>query len=299
MMCDIGIIGGSGFIGANLLSFLESAKEVSLRDAGWRNSIIDKNILINLIGKAHDHKGTATEQDYYVVNVDFTKEIFNAFKASSASLLIHVSSLAAIEEYEAVEPLKETGKCKPVSWYGKSKRAAEEWLLKQDLPEGKKLIILRPPMIHGSGDKGSLGLLFRVISKGIPYPLSSFKNERSFIAMDNFQFFVEEIIKGKEKLSSGIYHIADDEAVSTTEIIDIIKSVTGKKVPDIAVPKFLIKGIARIGDYIPIYLNNKRLKKMTGTLLVSNAKIKAALGIEKLPVTARNGLYKTIQSFEK
>ena len=50
-------------------------------------------------------------------------------------------------------------------------------------------------MIHGIGDKGNLGLLHKFISKGIPYPLSSFNNYRSFISMDNFSFFIKSIIK--------------------------------------------------------------------------------------------------------
>src|SRR5690606_10609542 len=135
--------------------------------------------------------------------------------------------------------------CNPASWYGKSKRAAEEWLLAQDVPEGKKLIILRPPMVHGPGDKGNLGLLYKLISKGIPYPLSSFDNRRSFISIDNFCFFIQQIINKNDIIKSGIYHVADDEPVSTKEIIDIIKEVTDKNTPNLALSKFLVRGIAR------------------------------------------------------
>src|SRR5690606_12663074 len=105
-----------------------------------------------------------------------------------------------------------------------------------------------PPMVHGPGDKGNLALLYKLISKGIPYPLSSFDNSRSFISIDNFSFFIQQIIEHQDKLDSGIYHIADDESISTKEIIEIIKNVTGKNVPNIALPKFLVKGIAKIGD---------------------------------------------------
>src|SRR5690606_36290322 len=145
----------------------------------------------------------------------------------------------------------------------------EQWLMKQELPENKKLIILRPPMVHGPGDKGNLGLLYKLIAKGIPYPLSSFNNRRSFISIDNFIYFVREIIDKQERLKSGIYHISDDEPVSTKEIIAIIKDVTGKNTMNIAFPKFVVKGIAKIGDLLPIPLNSKRLKKMTSNLLVS------------------------------
>lgn len=93
----------------------------------------------------------------------------------------------------------------------------------------KKIIILRPPLVHGEGDKGNLELLYKFISKGIPYPLSAFQNSRSFLSIDNFIFFLKEIISNQDKLDSGIYHIADDEVLSTKEILEIIKRVENKK----------------------------------------------------------------------
>ena len=291
------ILGSSGFIGQNLLSSLNGSIGVSLRDRAWRGEVAVADVVINLVGKAHDHKGTADEQDYYFANVELAKQVYSAFVASTATLLIHVSSLAAVEEFESSAPLDEEDPCDPASWYGKSKRAAEEWLLAQDVPEGKKLIILRPPMVHGPGDKGNLGLLYKLISKGIPYPLSSFDNRRSFISIDNFCFFIQQIINKNDTIKSGIYHVADDEPVSTKEIIDIIKEVTDKNTPNLALSKFLVRGIAKIGDIIPIPLNSKRLKKMTSDLLVSNTKIKSALGITELPLSAKEGLERTIRSF--
>lgn len=298
----IAIYGASGFIGKNLRLYCSErgyeVKSLSIRNVISENDLpYYTNVIINLVGKAHDHKGEATKEDYYYANVKLAKDIFQAFLDSSATLLIHVSSLAALEEFESSIPLNESDPCRPVSWYGKSKRDAEEWLLTQALPPNKKLIIIRPPMVHGAGDKGNLGLLYKFISKGIPYPLESFDNRRSFISIDNFSFFIRQIIDNRDNIDSGIYHIADDEPISTKEIIQVIKKMTGKNVPDIALPQFLIKGLARVGDVVSFPLNSKRLKKMTSDLLVSNKKIKQALGINKLPITAKEGLEKTIRSF--
>ena len=292
------ILGSSGFIGQNLIKRNPNSEGVSLRDGNWKNQISDAEVIINLVGKAHDHKGTATEQDFRYANVDLAKEIFNEFLISNAKLLIHISSIAAQEEFESSKPLKEENQCHPFSSYGKTKREAEEWLLQQNLPEKKKLIILRPPMVHGEGDKGNLGLLYKLISKGIPYPLASFDNKRSFISIDNFSYFINQIIENKELLENGIYHISDDEAVSTKEIIEIIKKVKNNNTLNLSLPKVLVKFLAKIGDIIPLPLNTKRLKKMTGNLEVSNQKIKNALGIAKLPVSASEGLEKTIKSFK-
>lgn len=297
------IFGSSGFIGRNLLKSLSlnaSVHTVSLRKPSWENDIEDSsNIFINLIGKAHDHKGTATEDDYYFVNVELTKQVFEVFKKSNAKLFIHISSLAALEEFKSTKPLEEDDYCRPVSFYGKSKRQAEEWLLEQELPIDKKIIIIRPPMVHGPGDKGNLALLYKIISKGIPYPLSAFKNNRSFISINNFVFYINKIIEKSEELDNGIYHISDNETASTDDIIAIIKNVENIKMPNVNLPKFFVKGIAKLGDFLPIPLNTKKLNKMTSDLLVSSEKIKKALSIHKLPLTAKEGLEITIQSFKK
>ena len=59
-----------------------------------------------------------------------------------------------------------------------------------------------------------------------------------------------------------------------------------------------MKGCAGIGTLLHLPLNTERLRKLTENYVVSNAKIKAALGIDKMPVTAKEGLIKTIKSFE-
>lgn len=297
----ISIIGASGFIGKNLTQKLSEdfgVKNVSLRNENWRNQLSDAEVLVNLVGKAHDHKGTATEYDFFHANLELSKQIFDSFKKSDSKVLIHISSLAALEETESNKALVETDHTNPQSFYGKSKREAEKWLLEQDLPNNKKIIILRPPMVHGPGDKGNLGLLYKLISKGIPYPLAAFNNKRSFISIDNFSYFIEEIINKHSDLDSGIYHIADDEAISTSSIIEIIKKIENKSVPNLSLPKPLVKLLAKVGDVIPFPLNTIRLKKMTSDLILSNQKIKTALGISKLPLTAEEGIIKTIKSFK-
>ncbi len=300
-MNKIIITGATGFVGSNLSDYLCNKgyllEKVSLRDNDYS---FDDNadVLINLVGKAHDNN--ASKEDFYYVNVDLLKELFEKFKKSNIKTFIQISSIAAVEEFYSDAPLEEDKDCNPLSYYGRSKREVEKWLVEQSkylLPE-KKIIILRPPMIHGKGDKGNLRKLYNFISKGIPYPLSAFDNKRSFISIDNFNYFIDEIIKSNN-LESSIYHIADDEPVATKDIINIIYRVNNQNKGIVQFPKFIIKIIAKIGDYLPIPINSIRLKKMTSDLVVSNQKIKTVLSIKKLPLTAEEGLIKTIKSFKE
>lgn len=217
------LFGSNGFLGSHLQSKLDGEViGVNIRQNYWQENIPDDaNVFINCIGKAHDHKGTATEHDFYFANYELVKVLFEEFLKSNAQLFIHISSIAAVEENERTEILTEDSVGNPQSHYGKSKKAAEDYLMKQNLPEGKKMLILRPTMIHGEGDKGNLTLLYKIISRGIPYPLGAFKNSRTFISVDNAVFLINEIIKKHIEIEGGIYHITDDEPLSTKKIIEV------------------------------------------------------------------------------
>jgi len=175
---------------------------------------------------------------------------------------------------------------------------AEQYLLAQTLPEGKRLFIIRPCMIHGPGNKGNLNLLYKVVEKGIPWPLAAFHNQRSFLSIDNLSCLVEQMLVQVE-VQSGVYNFADDDALSTNELVALISETLSKKPKLWSISAGLIKGVVKIGDVLPLPLNSERLKKLTESYVVSNAKIKQALGIDKLPLTAKEGLEKTIKSFAR
>lgn len=73
----------------------------------------------------------------------------------------------------------------------------------------------------------------------------------------------------------------------------------GKKAHIWRIPRGLMEGVAKIGGWLHLPLNPMRLQKLTENYVSSNAKIKKALGIEELPVRAKDGLFKTIQSFQE
>jgi len=298
------VLGGdTGFIGSHLSRKLKDpfqCKFVSMRNLSWLDDNFTADCIINLVGKAHDFTGKAVEEDFFYANFELAKKAFQLFISSEAKIFIHISSLAAIEEVESSKSLSENADYNSVSPYGKSKQAAEEWLMQQQLPPNKKLIILRPPMVHGAGDKGNLNQLYKLVSKGIPYPLVRFKNKRSFLSIDNFCFFIEQILLQHEKMGTGIYHLADDETLSSNEIVNVMKQETGLKVPCFPLPKHIIRWLSKLGDHSrALPLNTWRLKKLTSNLVVSNKKIKLTLAIQRLPKTAKQGLRETIRSFKQ
>lgn len=68
-----------------------------------------------------------------------------------------------------------------------------------------------------------------------------------------------------------------------------------KKTRILKLSKVFIKSMASVGSVLHLPLNNERLYKLTENYVVSNAKIKRALGIEKMTVTAEEGMRKLWQ----
>ncbi len=299
---EIIITGATGFVGRNLSQHLveshQSVFSLSLRNKDWASSI-DKNAqaIIHLAGKAHDTANTSDSSAYFKVNTELTKKLFDFYLNSEIQDFIYFSSVkAAADSVEGT--LTEDAIGSPKTPYGESKLLAEQYILEQKLPQDKRVFIIRPCMIHGPGNKGNLNLLYNIVKKGIPYPLASFENQRSFLSIDNLNFMINAILSDKNILS-GVYNFADDDAVSTNRLVEIIAEVSGKKARLLKIPKVLITTGAKIGDMLKLPLNSETVKKLTENYRVSNDKIKKAIGIENLPISASEGLEKTIKSFMK
>ena len=151
-------------------------------------------------------------------------------------------------------------------------------------------------MIHGPGNKGNLNLLYKIVAKGIPWPLGAFENRRTFTSVGNICFVVRELLIGDAR--SGIYNMGDDDSLSTNELIRLICSVLGKKARVWNISPALMEAFARVGGCLGLPLNPERMRKLTESYVASNEKIKKAIGVERFPVSAEEGLRTTIECFK-
>ena len=291
---SIFLTGSSGFIGKNLISyfsgrfFIKTYKRESI-------ILIEQDYVIHLAGKAHDTKNTFSKRDYYKINTDLTKKVFDSFLESKAKIFIMLSSVKAVaDSVDGI--LLESQSPSPKTDYGKSKLMAENYILSKSIPIDKKVFILRPCMIHGPNNKGNMNLLFNIISKNIPWFLGSFENKRSYCSIENLFFVINEILENFN-FKSGIYNVSDDEPLSTNEVVLLIAKSINKKKLIVNFPVKIVKFIAKIGDFIKFPLNSERLKKLTESYVVSNKKITKLIG-KPLPVSSKSGLLKTFKSFQ-
>ncbi len=323
------ITGIHGFVGSNLVEYLKKDNEIYgldivapekdgvVRTFSWEDlemsgqaghdngELPEFDAIIHLAGKAHDTKNKSAADVYFKVNTGLTQKIFDYFLASSAKKFVFFSTAkAAADRVEGV--LTEDVVPAPVGPYGESKIKAEEYILSRisdkdsstslGMTVEKQVYILRPCMIHGPGNKGNLNLLYSVVSKGIPWPLGAFENRRTFTSVENICFAVSGLLT--KDVASGIYNMGDDEALSTNELIVVICNTLGKKAHIWKISKGFMTGCAKVGGWLHLPLNPDRLQKLTENYMSSNEKIKKALGVDKLPVDAREGLRRTIESFK-
>jgi len=320
------ITGIHGFVGSNLiaalfehhtlygLDIISPEKKGVVRTFSWKDIETTSfpmqrlprfDAIIHLAGKAHDTKNQSASQVYFDINTGLTQKIFDFFLESSVKKFIFFSSVKAAADSVVGDMLTEDVIPTPVGPYGESKIAAEEYILsklrsehgelKVTMQRDKQVYILRPCMIHGPGNKGNLNLLYNVVKKGIPWPLGDFENKRSFTSIDNLCYVVEGLLT--KDVASGIYHMGDDEALSTNELIALMCEAMGK-VPHIwKMNRKMMEGCAGLGTLLHLPLNTERLRKLTENYVVSNEKIKSALGIDRMPVRAADGIMKTIRSF--
>jgi nucleoside-diphosphate-sugar epimerase len=299
------ITGINGFVGRNLQPYLaedfelrgisRKGKAVGLTYATFLEEKIAFDALVHLAGKAHDLKKTANDNEYYEVNYELTKRLYDQFLQSDAKKFIYISSVKAVaDRVEGV--LTEDVVPNPITVYGKSKILAEQYIL-ANLPKDKKVYILRPCMIHGPGNKGNLNLLYSLVRKGFPWPLGAFENQRSFLTVENLCFVIKELLS-TETIPTGVYNVADDASLSTNELIAIIANSQQKTNRILSISPRLISGMALIGDFLHLPLNSERLQKLTESYVVSNVKIVSAIG-KPLPIGAKEGLLRTFDSFKR
>lgn len=236
-MKKILITGANSYIGTSFESYMKHFSDDYLIDTvdmigdKWiAKSFSDYDVVFHVAGIAHSDSGKISaekEKLYYSVNTDLTIKTAEKAKNEGVKQFVFMSSAIVYGDSAPIGKQKVITKDTPVApanCYGDSKVQAEKGL-KQLECDTFKVVILRPPMIYGKGNKGNYPLMSKIARKTPVFPKVS--NCRSMLYIENLTEFIRLMIDNEE---SGVFWPQNAEYSNTSKLVKMIASVHSKKV---------------------------------------------------------------------
>lgn len=314
MTKKITIIGGSGFVGTNLCrrlhdtgqsfeivdlkksrQFPELTKLADVRDLDSLRNAISGQVVINL---AAVHRDDVRDIDEYrLTNVVGAENIIRVCAEKDIRKIIFTSTVAV---YGFAEPgTNETGTVKPFNEYGRTKFAAEERFRRWQKSGPHCLLIVRPTVIFGEGNRGNVYNLLRQIASGKFIMVGDGKNKKSMAYVNNVVAFLEQCIA--TDLSYGLFNYVDGPDMSMNELVGLIRrSLLNKDGVGLRIP--YVVGLAFgytadlmakiIGRTLPV--SAIRVKKFTAFTQFESSRTK--LDGFQPPFTLAEGLIRTLEN---
>jgi nucleoside-diphosphate-sugar epimerase len=276
MAKKITVIGGSGFVGTNLCrqlalkqqdfeiidlkmsnQFPEKCKIADVRDAETLSATITGDVVVNLAAVHRDD--VRDKSEYQKTNVDGAENVALVCEEKGIIKIVFTSSVAV---YGFAEPgTDESGKINPFNEYGSTKFEAEEKLRAWHANGDNALIIVRPTVIFGEGNRGNVYNLLNQIALGKFLMVGNGKNKKSMAYIGNVVAFLDACIATDQKY--GVYNYIDTPDLTMNELVSQVRAK--------------LKGKMGVGARLPYWL---------GLILGYTADIAGKLSGKDLPASS-------------
>ncbi|WP_417440103.1 NAD-dependent epimerase/dehydratase family protein [Idiomarina abyssalis] len=307
------ITGGRGFVGRSLIDNLgssgfeitslvkprkdsTSSSEVQLPETRIVPDLLKSiersgktlEAVIHCAGLAHGKMKNADYEDYKKANVELTEQIAEVAIKLNVKKFVFFST-AGVYGRSSESKLSEESALAPYDYYSRSKLEAENLLIQKFKNAGleSKLVIIRPPLIVGPNPPGSLGKLIRLSSHRIPLPFGDADNKRTILSLDNLIDFIKFTLEHEK--ANGIFTLADDEILSTRDMIALIRNALNRRALLVPIPKSFFKLMTALVRRPHIY------EQLFGDLMVSNSRAKS-IGWKPI-VTSHESIMTSAQSY--
>lgn len=254
----------------------------------WNHALHGVTTVIHLAARVHVMHDDASDplEEFRRVNVVGTEHLARSAAANGVKRFVYVSSIKVNGEETCGEKkfTEEDAPC-PQDPYGVSKWEAEQALHRVSQETGLEVVIVRPPLVYGSGVKGNFAQMLKVLSKGIPLPLAAVRNLRSLIYVGNLADAL--ILCATHPAAAGqIYLVSDGEDVSTPDLLRQLGASMHHPARLFSCPPSLLKLAGRLIG------KSDQIERLLGSLRVDSGKIRRELGWNS-PYTLRDGLKNT------
>ena len=310
----ITIIGGSGFVGTNLCAaLLQSEYDFEILDLRQSNQFPEKtkiadvrkleslrenitgDIVINLAAVHRDDVDDLRE--YTRTNVEGAANIAQVCSEKAIYKIIFTSSVAVYGFTEG--PTGENGKINPFNEYGRSKFAAEEVFRSWNKEDGRKLIIIRPTVVFGEGNRGNVFNLLNQIASRKFVMIGNGENKKSLAYIDNIVAFLLHCVQSDR--GYGLYNYVDTPELTMNELVQHVRfKLFGLSNVGIRIPKWLGMLVGYFADASAKIFGKKskissiRIKKFTSSSHFKSSR--SHLDHFSPPYSLLDGIIRTLES---
>ena len=309
----IAVVGGAGFVGTRLASFFDKANvqynvyDIDLKKNNDKIVYLDvedtkslellssSNTIINLAAVHRDDIRPLSRYDD--VNITGAKNICDAARKHKINRIIFTSSVAI---YGFAPPnTDESGAPNYFNDYGRTKYLAEqvykEWQAED--PFNRTLVIIRPTVIFGEGNRGNVYNLLNQIASKKFIMIGNGKNIKSMAYVENIVSFISYSLSFKAGLHILIY--VDKPDLNMNKLVSMSRNILfNKKNIGIRLPSFFGEAMGYFADILARLINK--------SLPISRIRVKKFLSITQFsssaektgfiaPVKLEDGLNKTLK----
>lgn len=307
------VTGITGFVGRALICQLNQSRRFRVRGAGrnscvdavsdyyvvelgteasWRPAVAGVDTVIHCAARVHIMQDSASDAlaEFRRVNVDGTLELARQAAAAGVKRFIFISSVKVNGECtQPGNPFCESDTAAPEDPYGVSKCEAEQGLRALAAATGMALVIIRPPLVYGTGVKGNFLNLLKLARTGLPLPLGAIRNQRSMIYVGNLVDLIIRCID-HPAAANQTFLVSDGRDLSTSELLKDLRSNMALPARLLPVPPFLLYLAGRL------MRKSALVDRLCGSLQVDSSKIRTLLDWTP-PYTVESGLHETVKNF--
>ena len=307
------VSGATGFIGQHLLRSLRDAglpclglvrsgapspdmRMADLADkSGLTATCAGVDRVFHCAGYAHAFSSLSGDDSamHWRVNFEGTRNLVEAAGAAGVKHFVFLSSVKAMTEPNNVMADEDLAG-EPATAYGQAKRAAEVTVLEAGQRYGMHVVNLRLAMVYGSGGRGNLERMGRLVQRGLFPPLPETGNHRSLVHVDDVVAAMRWVADDV-RANNRTYIVAAQEAPSGRQLYDALRKALGLPHRTWAVPESALRLAARVGDGLEaltgrrLPLDSEALERLLGSAWYSPARIERELGW-RARVSLANGL---------
>jgi nucleoside-diphosphate-sugar epimerase len=203
----------------------DGAKEVAIGglflETDWTSALRNVEQVVHLAARVHvmNDKNSVPLAEFRRVNVEGTANLARQAAATGVRRFIFLSSIKVNGEFtELGRPFSADDVPAPEDPYGASKHEAEKLLRQIATETGMEVVIIRPPLVYGSGVKANFAALMHAVQRGWPLPLGAVHNQRSLVALNNLADFIVTSIT-YHQAANQTFLVSDGQDLSTTELV--------------------------------------------------------------------------------